>query len=138
MARPTKYKPEYCEQLIEHMTNGFSFESFAGLISVDRQTIYNWIDAQPEFFDAKRQGFEKSRLFWEDVAIKGASGSMPVNATLTVFNLKNRFPKEWRDKHDVNHSSEDGSMTPKGNLANLSDEELETLKKLTSKTNDSE
>ena len=28
VGRPTKYKPEYCEMLIEHMSEGLSFESF--------------------------------------------------------------------------------------------------------------
>ena len=26
---PTKYQPEYCETLIEHLGAGYSFESFA-------------------------------------------------------------------------------------------------------------
>ena len=33
VGRPTDYKKEYCELLIEHMAAGFSFESFAGKLS---------------------------------------------------------------------------------------------------------
>jgi len=110
---PTKYKPEYCQMLIEHMKQGLSFESFAGLVNVDRQTIYNWLDAHSEFFDAKKQGFEQSRLFWELAATRGATGQIPnFNATMAIFNLKNRFPKEWRDRQEVDHQSSDGTMTP--------------------------
>ena len=67
--RPTDYKEEYCEMLIAHMSKGFSFESFAGVIGAAKQTIYNWLEANPEFMDAKNAAFEKSRLFWEGVGI---------------------------------------------------------------------
>jgi hypothetical protein len=113
--RPTKYKPEYCQMLIDHMNGGYSFESFAGLIGVAKQTLYEWIDANSEFLDAKEVGFEKSRLFWEKVGVDYiinqssstagvGSESKAINSTVYIFNLKNRFPKEWRDRQEVEHS----------------------------------
>ncbi len=113
--RPTKYKPEYCQMLIDHMNGGYSFESFAGLIGVAKQTLYEWIDGNSEFLDAKEVGFEKSRLFWEKVGVDYiinqssstagvGSESKAINSTVYIFNLKNRFPKEWRDRQEVEHS----------------------------------
>lgn len=107
LGRPSKYKPEFCEQLIEHMEAGLSFESFAGTLNVSKQTIYDWEKEHPAFLDAKEIAFEKSRLFWEKLGIEhivnksdsygeGQSQSRSINASVYIFNMKNRF--KWRDK----------------------------------------
>ena len=106
--RPTSYKPEYCNQLIEHMARGLSYESFAGSIGVSKQTIYDWEKVNKEFLDAKEIGLEKSRIFWEEIGIDhiinvsesfgkdAGSKSTSLNSTVWIFNMKNRFG--WRDK----------------------------------------
>ena len=48
--RPTDYKPEYCAQLLEHMTEGLSIEAFASVIGVAKQTLYTWTEKHAEFF----------------------------------------------------------------------------------------
>lgn len=101
--RPTDYKQEYCELLIEHMGNGFSFESFAALVNASKQTIYDWLAANPEFLDAKSIAFERSRLFWEKIGIDLARSGAG-NATAFIFNMKNRFKEDWRDKIETEHS----------------------------------
>lgn len=98
--RPTKYKPEYCEMLIEHMANGLSFESFAGLISVNLDTLYEWDKVQTAFSEAKKAGFEANRLFYERAGVQQVLTGQG-SATALIFNLKNRFPKQWRDKQEV-------------------------------------
>ena len=67
--RPTKYKTEYCELLINHMAAGYSFLSFAGLIRVNQDSLYEWERVYPEFSESKKRGFELSRLFWEGLGI---------------------------------------------------------------------
>lgn len=130
VGRPTKYLPEYCEQLIQHMSEGYSFESFAGKIGVSKQTIYDWEKANKDFLDAKRRAFEVSRLFWEKQGIDGlfsesfedkdakTKTSKSINATVWLFNMKNRFG--WRDKQP---GEEDRTITH--SYANKSDEELD-------------
>jgi hypothetical protein len=34
------------------------------------------------------------------------------NASAAIFGVKNRSQEEWKDKHDIDHTSPDGSMTP--------------------------
>lgn len=95
--RPTKYKEEYCQMLVDHMNGGLSFESFAGLIGTSRSIIYDWIKAHPEFLDAKRIGEDRCRIFWEKIGLAGTLGKIPgFNATTFIFNMKNRF--RWRDR----------------------------------------
>ena len=57
-----KFKLEYCEMLKAHMLEGYSFESFAGVIDVDRTTIYHWEKLFPIFSHAKGQGRQKQLL----------------------------------------------------------------------------
>lgn len=99
--RPTKYKEEYCQQLIDHMEQGLSYESFAGVVSVSKQTIYDWEKSNPDFLDAKKTGTEKCRLFWEKTGIGGLWGSKEANfnSAVWIFNMKNRF--RWADKVEV-------------------------------------
>jgi transposase len=109
--QPTKYKPEYCERLLEHMSAGLSYESFAGEIGVSKQTIYDWEDAQKEFKEAKTIAFEKCRLWWEKAArdhLLNEEGAPSLNSTIWIFNMKNRFPAEWRDRSEMKH---DGAVT---------------------------
>lgn len=103
--------PEYCEKLINHMAEGYSFESFAGLVGVSRRTIYNW-EAHPKFKEAKEIGFEKCRLFWERLGIvniiSDGETKQSLNTGAWIYNMKVRFP-EWRadgplkdeDKNDL-------------------------------------
>lgn len=69
--RPTKYKPEYCELLIEHMAGGHSFESFAGRpdVRVNIDTLYEWAKVHPQFSEAKSIGYAASFYQWEDVGL---------------------------------------------------------------------
>lgn len=94
--RPTKYKPEYCDQLIEHMAKGYSFETFGAAVGVARSSVYEWLKNQ-EFSDAKKEGLMQCQLFWERMGIGGATGRIKgFNVGCWVFNMKNRFG--WRDK----------------------------------------
>jgi hypothetical protein len=110
--RPSKYDPAYCEAVIDFMENGYSITAFAGSIRVARSTVYKWADEFPEFSDALNTGQAISALWWEnrlrDVAEKNEG-----NATAAIFGLKNRAADDWRDKQAVDHTSSDGSMTPK-------------------------
>jgi hypothetical protein len=90
--RPTKYKPEYCQQLIEHMSQGLSFETFAAVIDVNDDTLYEWAKVHPEFSDAKKRAFGKCKILWEKMGIAGATGKIRnFNAAAWIFNMKNRF-----------------------------------------------
>lgn len=100
--RPTKYSPQFCSDLIDHMAQGMSFQSFAGVKGVNIDTLYEWSNANSQFSDAKKIGLERNRVFWEKVGIAGMMGKIKnFNATVYIFNKKNRFPKEWRDRQEV-------------------------------------
>lgn len=98
--KPKKYKPEYCEMLIKHMEEGLGFESFGGIVNVDRLTLYRWKESYKEFEEAYNNGWTKCFIFWERVGRSGALGKIKgFNVVAWIFNMKNRFG--WRDKNDI-------------------------------------
>lgn len=111
--RPTKFKPEYCEMIVEHMSEGASITSFAASIDVARSTINEWADNHVEFSEAVKRAKAKCASWWERLGREGAMGG-EVNPTLVIFGLKNMSADDWRDKQEIDHRSGDGSMTPKG------------------------
>lgn len=140
--RPTKYLPEYCEQLIEHMAKGLSYESFAGVLRVSKQTLYSWEKENQDFMDAKEVGVEACRLHWEQLGVDYAvtrsesssegdcrsSSSESLNSTVWSLNMRNRFPKEWREKQPGE------ADVIVNNITSKSDEELDArIKELAQK-----
>lgn len=111
--RPSDYKAEYCQQLIDHMASGYSLASFAGKIGVTRVTLYNWRDSHSDFAEAMAIGEEKSLLFWETIGINGTIG-VPVrykgkeyskfNASIYALNMANKH--KWTNRQDVTTDGE--------------------------------
>lgn len=105
MARPTKYEQRFCDMVIEHMSEGASLTSFAAEIGVCRATITVWMDEHPEFLAAVKSAKAKCAAWWERLGRLGAAGGAPVNPTLVIFGLKNMSPDDWRDKQEIDHTT---------------------------------
>nr|BFD33776.1 hypothetical protein GTC16762_33950 [Pigmentibacter ruber] len=98
--QPTKYLPEYVEQVEAHMARGLSFESFGGKIKVDKVTLYNWCAVHPEFKAAKERGTEASRMKLELMLLRTAKTGKG-NVIAQIYIMKNKFPEEWRDRREI-------------------------------------
>jgi DNA-binding XRE family transcriptional regulator len=107
--QPTLYKEGYCVALIDHMSKGFSYESFAAKIGTCRQTLYNWEKEHPEFLDSKKQAQELCQYWWESAGINGLYTIVEhgdggekniiekkINPSMWIFNMKARF--RWKDE----------------------------------------
>ena len=100
LGAPTKYKAEYCKQLIAHMAEGLSYESFAGLIGVHRDTLYEWEKVHSIFSDSKKIGKAKLLLFFEKLGRAGITGKINgFNASTYIFTMKNKC--NWTDKQEI-------------------------------------
>ena len=44
VGRPTKYKPEYCEQIIQLGKEGKSIAQMASFFDVDKASIFRWAE----------------------------------------------------------------------------------------------
>jgi hypothetical protein len=94
MGRPSEYKPEYADKLIEHMREGDSFETFGAIVGKSRRTLYNWIDTHEDFKEAKEVGEVLSEHWWWK---KGKEYMVTFdketrfNVAVWIFTMKCRF-----------------------------------------------
>lgn len=66
--RPTLYKPEYCDVIIELGKLGKSMTAMALACNVSKQTILDWARAHEEFSDALTRARALSLQWWEEQA----------------------------------------------------------------------
>jgi hypothetical protein len=129
LGRPTDYRPEFCDRVVEEMGNGFSLGGFAGVIGVTRRTLSEWMSVHPEFSLAVSAGKAARLAQWERAGMKAAFTQEGGNSTIIIFGLKNAGragpgeEEEWADKTDVNLKGAIGTYDA-SKLAGLSDEEL--------------
>lgn len=98
--RPTKYRKEFCEMLVKHMAQGYSYESFSAVIKTDRSQLYRWEKSHKEFCDAKKRAREQCLIFWEKAGMAGTFGKIAGFSTgAWIFNMKNRF--NWVDRQET-------------------------------------
>jgi hypothetical protein len=105
VGRPTSYKFEYCDAVIECMAQGLSLTAFAGTILVARSTINKWMEEHPEFSEATKVG-QAARTLWLERGLY-ASDSGP-KTTAHIFGLKNSDPENWRDRVQNEHTGPNG------------------------------
>ena len=61
--RPTDYKPEYCELIVEYGREGLHTYQIAGKFEVVKSTLYNWAELHPEFMVAFTRARELSKAY---------------------------------------------------------------------------
>ena len=105
MGRPTKYKPEMCETVIELMKEGASQQEVLAVLDISNDTFYRWKKENEEFSETIKRGIQLSQAWWER---KGriSLDDRQFNSTLWYMNMKNRF--KWADKQEVKN---EGNIT---------------------------
>lgn len=120
MARPSKYKPEYCKEIIKFFDKEPHFEtpvittykdgttkeeikfipcdlptlaSFASKIKVHRDTIHEWSKKHPKFSDSIKRAKELQEKILVTNGLKGL-----YSTAFAIFTAKNIIG--WRDKKD--------------------------------------
>lgn len=117
--RPTKYHPSFCQMLVDHMAHGYSFESFAAVAKVHKETLYAWSsEGNPSFIadfsEAKKIAFDENLLFWEKQGIENLlsfKGTI-FNTSLWIFNMKNRHKWSNQEDKDKKDDKKPGDQTP--------------------------
>ena len=149
--RPTKYKDEYAKQAYKLCLLGSTDEDMADFFEVSKSTINNWKHDHPEFLDSIKRGkisadaTVASRLYKRAIGYEhdedkifnhqGEALIVPTvkhvqpDTTAAIFWLKNRQPKMWRDKQEIEHG---GSVHQE--VSNLTPEQV--IERMKEKRND--
>ncbi len=131
--RPTKYDAEYHPLMAwSYMQQNMTIEECAEKMGFAPATLYNWAKKYPDFKEALSQGAEKTNADVEKSLFKRAVGysarklkveydadgdvirkiaeevQVAPETTAGIFWLKNRNPRKWRDKQDMELTGKDG------------------------------
>ena len=120
--RPSKYDPAMCEAVLPFMEQGYSTTALAGHLGVSRSTLYLWMDNHTEFSDAVKEGMAASAIWWEN-CLRANAATGEGNATAAIFGLKNRASDDWRDKRDVDHTTNGKDMPPQQIILRAADDD---------------
>jgi len=100
---PTKYSAEMNEQVTKLCLLGATDVELASFFGVCEKTINNWKHDHPEFLQSIKDGKENADA---RVAKSLYQTALDGNTTAQIFWLKNRRSKEWRDKQEVDHTTD--------------------------------
>ena len=107
--RPTSYRAEYCVTVIKLGATGASKAEMAHALGCSRTTMDVWAAQHQEFLNAIKEALDLAQGWWEREGRKAVFGAKPgFNATAYIFNMKNRFPADWKDRQAVEHTGRDG------------------------------
>lgn len=135
MAKYEKWLEQEGLLLIEGWArDGLTDEQIAGNMGVSRSTLNSWKDRYPDILDALKKGKEIVDRQVENALLKRALGyeyeeikekyefgelsertitkkQVVPDTTAQIFWLKNRKPKDWRDKQErLDNTAEDNDM----------------------------
>jgi len=95
--RPTEYKPEFCDAVIEWGKDGKSKTWMAAQLGVSRDSLYEWERVYPQFSDALSLAMAHSQAWWEDA---GQTGMMMSGFSASAWGkaVSCRFPADYTEK----------------------------------------
>lgn len=107
MGRPSKYKPEYCDDVLKLGKEGKSIAQMAAFLDVDKASIYRWVEEHEDFRTALARARAHSQSWWEDKAQLNL-GSRDFNAQLWLKNVASRFREDYTERQVTEVSGPDG------------------------------
>lgn len=104
--RPTKYKPEFCQTVIEVGTYGGWLAEMAEACDVVRSQMDVWADAHPEFSEALTRAKQKAQAWFEAQGRVGLTADR-FNAPLWQKQMSARHREEYTERHDHTTNGKD-------------------------------
>lgn len=99
VGRPTKYKREYCQRIIELGEDGDQPVALSAELHVSKSTIHQWREDYPEFSDAFDISRDCCERYWLNLAKNRANGTMNGSDAMIKFILS--AAHGHREKSDV-------------------------------------
>lgn len=98
--RPTMYRPEYCERVIEMGRDGKSITQMAATLGFDKVTLLDWRAAHPDFATALTRATALAQQWWEDRGQSGL-GDRNFNAALWMKIVASRYRDDYADRKEI-------------------------------------
>jgi len=113
MSRPTKYKEEFNNKVVEYMKQGYSIAEVCLELDICKQTFYNWCEENKVFLDSKKKGVDFSEGWWMKQGRENLQNK-EFSFTGWYMNMKNRF--KWTDRQET---TLEGGEKPIQNIISL-------------------
>ncbi len=126
--RPSHYRPEMCEKLLDLMAEGKTDTQTCAMLGISVDSLARYRRTYPEMAEAHAKGKLLQQAAWESLGMKGIMGEIKgFNATTYIFMMSNLFKTQYTQRADtaVNVNLTNNSV---GGLSN--DELAEKIKNL--------
>jgi len=108
VGRPSGYRPEYCERVIEMGKKGYSPVQIAAELGIThRNTLDDWAEVHPEFSDAFTHARTQAQAWWERRGVEGLDAER-FNALVWKTSMQARFRDDYTEKRIQEHTGKDG------------------------------
>lgn len=94
----SKYRPEFCQTVIEVGERGGWVAEMAEACDVHRHTFRAWEREHPEFAEALARAKQKAQAWFERVGRLGLTAKQ-FNAVLWKYQMTGRHPEEYAERY---------------------------------------
>lgn len=105
VGRPTKYRDSFPKLAFELFKEGASKAEICLELEIGFDAFQDYQEKYPEFSDAVKKGMQVSQGWWEKKGRIATMGGVDgFNAVSFIFNMKNRFKEDWKDKQEIDNT----------------------------------
>ena len=97
--RPTDYRPEYCERVVEMGKEGRSMCQMASRLDVARATLIEWGEVHTEFSTALQRARSDAQDWWESRG-QEALGADKFQSSVWKTSMQARFREDYTERKD--------------------------------------
>lgn len=105
--RPSLYKPEYCEMVVELGKQGKSPAQIASALEVNRQTLNNWAGEHDDFLAALTRAKVEEQTWWENVG-QAALTADKFQSAVWAKSMQARFREDYTERRENEHFGKGG------------------------------
>jgi hypothetical protein len=114
MGRPPKYRPEFCDTVLELGAQGMSECEIAVELGVARSTLHFWKGEHPDFLAAITRAKEAEQAWWEKTG-RTALFADKFNSVVWSKSMSARFRDEYTDRVKSEITGKDGEPLVRAN-----------------------
>lgn len=126
VGRPSLYKSEYCERIIELGRQGWSVSEWAMDLGVCRQTLETWARQHPDFLEAFAKAKTAEQAFFEKAARENLPNNR-YNTNLWIKSAQARFRNDYTERREIDQTVNNISTL---DLTTLPDSDVKELERI--------